>query len=83
MPIVEPIGEDDRRRQQRIDLAKKAIWLRERSARTDGNGYISPEDSEAAMVAAGIKPPPAPVDTGIAARIARVMQRSKKAAHSD
>ena len=71
-PIIEPIGEDERRREARINLARKAIWLRERSARTDANGRISDADNDAAIIAAGIKPPPAPVDTGIAARIARL-----------
>jgi hypothetical protein len=72
MPIVEPTDESDRRREQRIALARKAIWLRERSARTDANGRISAADNRAAMIAAGIEPPPTQPDPEVAARIARL-----------
>lgn len=71
-PIVDPIGEDDRRREVRINLARKAIWLRERSARTDANGRISAEDNAAAMQAAGLTPPTPPPDIETAAKIARL-----------
>lgn len=58
MPIVEPIGESDRQREARIALAKKALHLRAINRRTDGNGFISPEDSIAAAREAGVAPPP-------------------------
>lgn len=72
MPIVEPIDEDQRKKEQRVNLARKALWLREISARTDGGGNISAEAATEAAVAAGVQEPPPTTGTEAEIEIARL-----------
>ena len=47
----------ERRKQLQNNLARKAIWAANLSARKDRNGFISPEAAREAKVAAGILQP--------------------------
>jgi len=81
---VDPVDPDSRRRQRlRLDLARKALWLRERQRRADGNGRLTPEASEAAAIAAGISDPRPTETEAELARLRAGMKYGLTAAQAD